>query len=169
MAHPHSNLVRQVDNVEINIASLAALTAVQVPSRIDSARENGFRTIVQEGTISLDGTIMSAPTGGPVMVGFTTDLSLTELNGAIENDPQDSMKVNNEDATKKYFVLGYLHSINTGGNSKASLNFRKKYQLSLHEGETMQFFAYNTDLTESIPDTSQVKIFCEHLGVWLRD
>ncbi len=169
MAHPHSNLVRQIDNVEINIANLAALTAVLGPSRIDAARENGFRTVVQEGTISLDGTVLSAPTGGPVMVGFTTDLSLVELNGAIENDPQDSMKVNNEDATKKIFVLGYLHSVNTGGNANASMLFKKKFQLSIHEGETMQFFAYNTDLTESIPDTSQVKIFCEHLGVWLRD
>ncbi len=168
MVHPHSNMIRQVDNVEGNISSLAAQTGLQIPGKIDAARLNGFRTLKQSGIIQLEGTAEASPTGGPIMVGFhAPDMSLAELEEAIENDPQSSADPLNEQARRAYFVLGYLQTSGSGTGSNRT--FSKRFQWSYIEGTSLAYFAYNTDLTTAIPATSQIKIFCEHLGVWLRD
>ncbi len=109
MAHPHSKMIRQVDNVEIDIASLAAQTGTLQAGKLDSARLNGFRSLRQSGIIQLDGTIRSSPTGGPLMVGINgPDQTLVELEEAIENDPQSSGDPLNEQARRPYFVLAYI-------------------------------------------------------------
>ncbi len=166
MAHPHSNLTRQVDNIEIDVASLAAITGVLGASRIDGSRAHGFRTVSQRGMISIEGT---GTAGGPLMIGFMQGgFNLAELEEAIENDPQSRQdEPAMEQAGRRYYLIGYLPRI-TNSNPNA-VAFHTKHQLSVIEGVGLQFFAYNTDLTSAISATTQVKIFCEHLGVWLRD
>ncbi len=167
MAHPHSNLVRQVDNLEIDVASLAAITAVTGTSRIDAAREQGFRTLVQRGVISVDGTMVAAPTGGPIMVGFSNLDTLDEVEEAIENDPQDMQDTPGVEQAKRFLnIVGYLYPSVEGIRHFA---FEHKFRMSAIEGTSILWFAYNTDVTSALPASSQVKIFCEHLGVWLRD
>ncbi len=167
MAHPHSNLVRQVDNLEINISSLAAVTGILGASKIDAARENGFKSLVQKGIIALDGSVVTAPTGQPIMVGLTR-LNLANLEVAIENDPQNSLPVNQEDAKKFYWILGYLNTYDASSEG-STFKFSTRHKITVIEGTALQFFAYNIDTVTGIPATSQLKIFCEHLGVWLRD
>ncbi len=170
MAHPHSNLTRQIDNIEIDIASLAAVTGVVGLSRIDASRANGFRTVAQKGIITCDGTYTTTPTGGPVAVGFTNaSHSLAEIEESIENDPQsrDDLPAE-EQAGRKIYWLGYLSPApNAMGQNWVSVNLRHK--ATVIEGQSLTYFAYNTDLNTAIPAASQIKIFVEHLGVWLRD
>ncbi len=168
MAHPHSNLVRQIDNIEVSVASLAALTGVVTPSKIDASREQGFRTLMQRGIIQLHGTGAGSAVAGPLAIGFTqADLSLTEIEEAIENDPQDQTEEPaNEQARRKIFWLGF---ISTEDKSLSTIPVRTSHRLSILEGSALSYFAYNTDVATAISASTQVKFFIEHLGVWLRD
>ncbi len=167
MAHPHSNLQNLYDNVELDISSLAAITGVVGASKIDGSRLMGFRTLMQEGSIAYES---AALVGGPILVGFAGPaLSLTQIEEAIEADPQSSVNtVPVEQVSRPIFILGILEAV-----AKASVSsirsFKKKFQWSYPEGAQMNFFAYNTDLNTAIGASSQVKIFCKHTGVWLRD
>ncbi len=166
MAHPHSNLVRQVDNVLITTDALAAITGVLGAGKIDTARLNGFRTLAQRGFIQWSN---SDGSGGPVMVGFCeAAMTLAELEEAIENDPQSSQDTPAiEQAGRKYYLLGYLSGIaGQPGNFK---EFATKHKASYIEGNAMNFFAYNCNTATALDASNQIKVFCEHLGVWLRD
>ncbi len=167
MAHPHSNLVNLYDNVEIDISSLAAVTGKFAQGKIDASRLMGFRSLMQQGNIVYES---SAIVGGPIMVGFTSaGLSLTELEEAIEADPQSSIdKPAIEQTARPFFVLGFLEAV-----AKASVSsirsFSKKFKWSYPESSSLEYFAYNTDLSTAIGASTQIKIFCKHVGVWLRD
>ncbi len=165
MAHPHSNLTRQVDNIEFNTSNLAAATSLLVASRIDSSRANGFRTVSQRGVVTWKDADGSQ---GPIMVGMVNDaMSTTELEEAIENDPQSSSdRPGIEHAERRYYLLGYLH---LGPASNDFFTFNVRHRLSIIQGITLQFFVYNTDLSTALDAANSVQILCEHLGVWLRD
>ncbi len=168
MVHPHSNLTRQIDNIEIDVSALAAVTGVTGASRIDGNREMGFRTLMQRGCIDFKpGT---PAVGGPMLVGFAENgLTLAQIEEAIENDPQADpdpvSKVLNEQARRKIFVLGYASS----QLEFQFTTFSRRHKWSYPEGTAMLFFAYNTDLNTAIAASSTIQIFCEHIGVWLRD
>ncbi len=167
MAHPHSNLIRIVDNIEIDIAALAALTGVIGTGKIDASRAQGFRTLMQRGRIELDGTGVGSGAGGPVFVGFSDQDSLSKIEQAIEADPQsiqDDPAM--EQAGRKIFQLGFLSQQDS---ALAGQNFSKKHRQSFIEATSLVYFAYNTDLNAAISAATQVKIFVEHIGVWLRD
>ncbi len=167
MAHPHSNLQNLYDNVEIDISALAAITGVIATSKIDGSRGMGFRTLMQEGSLEYES---AALVGGPVLVGMAgPSLSLTEIEEAIEADPQSSVdRPAVEQISRPIFILGFLQAV-AKASVKSATTFRKKFQWSFPEGTQLTFFAYNTDLTTAIGASTQIKIFCKHTGVWLRD
>lgn len=169
MAHPHSNLVELIDNIEIDIGSLASKTALSVAGNIDSSRENGFRTLKQEGNVTPDGTALTAPTGGPLIVGFCDDeLTVTEIKEKIEANPQSSTSVTeNEDAARVLFILGYCNLSDL--NMRTNFQFTKRFKWSYPEGAGINYWVYNSDINTAIAATGQLKIFCKHIGVWLRD
>ena len=168
MSHPHSNLTRQIDNIEINIADLAAVSGIVGTSKIDTARAQGFRTVQQKDILTLDGTGVGSAVAGPILVGFAEAvLSIAEIEEAIENDPQSQKdQPATEQAGRKIFFLGYL---GTEDSNQSQVRFTTKHKVSYIEGTNLLYFAYNTDLNTNVSATTQVKIFCEHLGVWLRD
>ncbi len=122
---------------------------------------------MQRGTIELNGTGAASGVAGPLMVGINgPNLTLAELEEAIENDPQSLDDPLNEQAGRFFAVLGFLH---TGGDGINFRDFSRRFKQSYIEGIGMTFFVYNTDLSTAVSASTQVKIFCEHLGVWLRD
>ncbi len=170
MAHPHSELVQQFDNIEVDVSTLAAVTGILAASKIDGSRIQGFRTIMQEGHIELDGSGTTSPAGGPLVVGFSQgELNLAELEEILEADPASSTDVpRTEQVARKLFIFGYI-SMSFSGISKMAFDFKTKFRWSFQEGVPLNYFVYNSDLNTAIPSTTEVKIHCRHLGVWLRD
>ncbi len=164
MVHPHSNLVRMVDNVVITTSSLTALTALVGASRIDASREQGFKTLMQRGFLKWKDNDGS---GGPLMAGMVQPgLNVAEIKEMIENDPQDSVDTPaKEQAERKYFLLGYL---NSEDGSHAFTKFQTTHQIPVIEGATLNLFVYNTG-SSSLDAANTFQFFVEHLGVWLRD
>ncbi len=167
MAHPHSNLVQVFDNLEIAVASLAANTGILGASKIDNSREQGFRSIMQEGNIK---GVAFAEDNGPILVGYANSaLSLSEIEETLEADPQSSFdKPAGEQVSRKLSFLGYLSGPAAGAD--VSKDFVTKHRESFPEGTSITYFVYNTDTATAITANSQtVKIHIKHVGVWLRD
>ncbi len=166
MVHPHSNLTRIVDNLIITTDALAAVTGVVGTGKIDATRLNGYRTLSQRGYIrhrNSDGA------GGPIMVGFAqAGMDLSEIEEAIEADPQSMVdQPATEQAARLYYLLGYLN----GGSDLVSTfkAFNTRHKASYIEGASLPYFVYNTSTGVALDASNDVQIFCEHLGVWLRD
>lgn len=166
MPHPHSNLVSITDNVNIDGSSLAANTGVLGPSKIDATREQGFRTLMQHGVIDWQA---SDGSGGPLLVGFTTqDMSLAQLEAILEQDPQDDFDPDEREISRRRIhKLGYLQVTN-GGPVGVALEIRRKIQWSYPEGSSMNYFIYNIG-GAALDAANNVRFFCTHTGVWLRD
>ncbi len=168
MAHPHSNLVRIIDNFEFTLNSLAAVTGILGASKIDAAREQGFRTLMQRGFIS---SKTNDGSGGPIRVYMLeADLNLAEAEEAIENDPQDAQDVPATEHAKRW--IGYLatdRGVSVSQSNGRVQEFRTKHQRSYPEGSVLQYLMYNTDTSDALDAANTLQIWCEHVGVWLRD
>ncbi len=167
MVHPHSNLVRQIDNISVNTSALAAVTGIAAASKIDAARLQGFRTLMQRGIMQLHN---SDGSGGPLAVYMTADgLNLAETEEAIENDPQSSQdEPANEQAHRRIYLLGYLQRDASGGGAEWFV-FNTRHKFSVIEGIQMNYVIYNTNTAAAMDAANSVSLFVEHLGVWLRD
>ncbi len=167
MPHPHSNLVELIDNLSIAGNALATQTGViGLSARVDIAKENGFRTLTQKGSITW---IDAGSVGGPILVGFcSADFSLAEIEQKIEADPEGlSDKVAMEQVGRRLYFLGILSPFAAAAQNMLLVNTRHK--VSFIEGEGMQYFIYNTSTNIACDAANNVQIFLKHLGVWLRD
>ncbi len=167
MVHPHSNLVRQIDNLNITTNALAALTGVLGPSRIDASREQGFKSLLQSGILQFH---TSDGSGGPIAVYLIQpDLTLAEAEEAIENDPQNQQDVPAiEHAQRMLWLLGFVQRDSSGGGSEW-VRFSTSHKITVIEGQLLNFLAYNTSNGVATDAGNFVSIYCQHLGVWLRD
>ncbi len=166
MAHPHSNLERVIDNLNIDTSSLAAVTGIVGPSKIDAAREQGFLSLMQRGIMHFQA---SDGSGGPLAVYLIPDsMSLAEAEEAIEADPQSSKDVDlTEQVRRKIYLLGFLQRDASGGGSEW-ITFSKRHRITTIEGKALQYLVYNVG-GAATDAGNNVRIFCEHIGVWLRD
>ncbi len=166
MAHPHSNLVSITDNVNINTSSLAAGTGILGASKIDAARERGFRTLFQKGVVDWQG---SDGSGGPVLVAsLTEDMTLAQFEAIIEQDPQDDFDPEEEDISKRrWFKLAYLQ-VSAGGGEGVTKEINTRTKWSYPEGSAMSYVAYNIG-GSALDAANNVRIFITHTGVWLKD
>lgn len=167
MTHPHSNLTKITDNQNINTSALAAVTGILSPSKIDASRLQGFRSVQQKGIIQF---FNSDGSGGPLAVYLIEPgLTLAEAEEAIEADPQSSMDVPAiEHLKRKIWFLGFTQRDSSGGGSEWT-EFKTNHKISVIEGVALNYMVYNTNQAAALDAANSVLIFCEHLGVWLRD
>ncbi len=169
MVHPHSNLIRIVDNIEIDVSSLAQRAGALGVSNIDAAKEMGFRTVVQRGIVSW--VVPVAGQAGPLYISIVqVDLSLAEAEESIEADPQDSKEEPaNEQSRRMNYPIGFARETEGSLGDIHSFLFDTRHKISVPEGSTLAFMAYNTSRTTALAASNSLNIYCEHLGVWLRD
>ncbi len=97
------------------------------------------------------------------------DLTLVEAEEAIENDPQDQQDIPAVEHSKRMlWLLGFVQRDSSGGGSEWTL-FSTNHKITVIEGKTLNFLAYNTSNGVATDAGNFVSIYCEHLGVWLRD
>ncbi len=155
------------DQVGITLSTLAALTGILGASRIDAAREQGFRVMKTEYV----GSIVGRTNGeGPVMLAVGFNLSLAEMEEAIEADPQSSFDTPaNEQVMRPVFILGIFDPL---AASPAILNNgipkTVNFKWSAPEGGSMNWMAYNTS-GSALTTGSVVRVVAKHFGVWLKD
>ncbi len=161
------------DVINIDLSTLAAFDAISAESKIDAAREMGFRIIESE--IYIDVYDKPVNTGG-IMVGIAVDLSAAEIELTIENDTQSNAPGNavGEARVKRpVWPLGIVSHDATFGTivwSKAAggVNWKPSPKgWSIPEGSFLTYWAYCLDTT--LTGATQVTIFAKHKGVWLRD
>ncbi len=167
MAHPHSNL-HEIYDQSINLSGdgLASKgVAITISGKIDAARLQGFRTVMQDGIASLLGNDGS---GGPIGVGLAlASLGAAKIKEVIDSDPQS--RDDDPDviqASRRIYWLGWIPS-HVGGSDNW-MKFNTKHRFSIQEGIALDYFIYNAGINALDAD-NQVLVTCRHLRVWLRD
>ncbi len=162
----NQGLTRVIDNLEPTGNSLAAVTGKLVTSKIDASREQGFMSLVQKGRITFRA---SDGAGGPVAVYLIQPgMSLAEAEEAIEADPQSPVDLPAvEQVKRRIWMLGFVQPIISGEFSH--FDFHTKHKIVTPEGSNLEYMIYNTNLSVALDVSNSVQIYCEHLGVWLRD
>lgn len=163
--NPMSGIV--FDDINLTLGTLNTDTAIQVASKIDNAREQGFRVLKTEYFVTVSGKTNDE---GPIVVGLAHNLSTTEIEEAIQADPQGSKALHrpeNEQATRPVWPLKMIPATVVGQEDHIVGKDEVKLNWSCPEGTTLQWFAYNfsTQLTTG----TIVHIFAKHFGVWLKD
>lgn len=167
IAKNSENLHILYDNVEIALGGLAAGDAISADSRIDNSRLNGFRVMKTEYWLDYYDKTTDE---GPIMVGFSMNHSVAEVEEAFEADPQASTDdTNNFRAKRPIWPLEMIarDSTELGSGDQRSGSITPRW--SCPEGNTAIWWAYNCDLTNPITTGTKVRIFAKHYGVWLRD
>ncbi len=155
------------DEIQISLGTLATETAVQVASRIDAARLQGFRLLRTEYFIRAKGL-----TGAddPIVVGLNHDLTVTEVKECINADPQRSGDTTADAAsrTKRPVWPFEVFGVYADGNGESVAKGVAKIGWSAPEGTTFNWFVYNFG-SGPLTTGGIVDIIAKHFGVWLKD
>ena len=167
VADKSDNLAIIYDDVTVTMGAALTKTAVLgTGSKIDSARENGFRVLRTDYWVDFAGKTSGE---GPIMVGASVAQDAPTVAQTINTDPQDSSDYGGNAQTKRpVWLLELLEQGETGGPSGRNLKGSFKPRWSAPEGENFDWWAYNMD-TATLTTGLLVRIFAKHYGVWLRD
>jgi len=157
----------------IVLGALVNATAIFGASKIDAAREQGFRLVMSRISMKLTGKTTAE---GPILIGICANVpDVASLKAYLENDPQgrssDDAKGNNW-FVKLLFQIP-LAATENGSNADLADNqsmFEVKYGKngwSIPEGSALNYFAWNMGST--LTTGAVITIAAEHFGIWLKD
>ncbi len=153
------------ESLIVSLASLTANDAVIGTSKIDAAREHGFRIVKTEGWIMLKGGIVNefAIFG---MAPWT--MTAAEIEEGIEADPQSMFEVpETEQSSRPTFPMAVIGG--AAAQARQSAHFENNIPWSYPEGSSLQYWFYNPDDNSWSAGSQEAIIFAKHTGVWLRD
>lgn len=157
------------DDLIIALGTLASGAVTQTNSRIDSARENGFRVLRTDYVMGLKYT-SSDVTDGPIAIGLNADASNTEIQEMFDADPQASFdRPANEKSSRPAWLLEVMAPPTLA--AEAGLNTARgtvNIKWSLPEGAVLKWWAFNMDQA-TLAGGIVVHILAKHYGVWLKD
>ncbi len=133
------------------LQTLASVTAILDPTRIDGSRDQGSKIMKVKAFCH----IKSKTSGqGPIVCGFSTDLTATEVASALIGDPDSyDDEVGRQVSNRKVFpiwVFGNLVTDSPGPSHGDPVPFHhiKDFpQWNVVEGKGLDFFAFNADST----------------------
>lgn len=164
-----SQLAILYDNLVITVGALGFGASVVVSSKIDSAREQGFRITRTEWFIS----VLGATTGDqPVQVGYAFGCTAADIDDTMGSDPQGTFNAanvqSNADAKRPVFPMAIFPGLADSVIGAASVMKGVTIPTwSAPEGGFLNWYAFaaNGGLTTG----RLVNIHAKHFGVWLRD
>ncbi len=167
-------LVQQFDiDLPLPVGALAAGAAVIANSRIDAARENGFRIVKSQLFLTLTGKTTAE---GPIAFGVAMNVpNAAAITAILDADPSDSKADISRGEGVFVKILGVLGLLETsfppisrdGPGWMMEISYGKN-GWSIPEGRGLVYWARNND--GSALTTGTILTFsAEHFGVWLRD
>ncbi len=155
------------DNLEITIGALATVTAVIQTSRIDTAKENGFRILK---TIYYAFWRGFTAGEGPIIWGYTAGMSAGNVALAIQADPAGAgpeVLTGRLQANFPVFPLG-LMSAEDAAQLMVTGEGTHNMKWSIPEGSALNWWVFNPS-GSTLTTGGTLKIVAKHFGVWLRD
>ncbi len=155
------------DNLEVTIGALATVSAAIVSSRIDTAKEMGFRILRTDYWAFWRGFTAGE---GPLIFGMTAGQSAGNVALAIQADPAGSgpeVLTGRLQANFPVFPLGLMTAEDAAQlmvTKEGTFNMR----WSIPEGSSMNWWVFNPS-GSTFTTGSTLKIIAKHFGVWLKD
>ncbi len=157
------------DFVEMAIGTLGGLAALNVSTKVDAARDQGFRVVKAQTAVCWD----NKTTGeGPIIVGFSANQSSTGVEECMEADPQnpntDGGGQDQFRANRACWPIAIINLTETNGRLANGAFVDIPIKWSMPEHGDFDVWAYNNSpspLTTGTLITVAFKLF----GVWLRD
>ncbi len=155
------------DNTEVTIGALATVTAAVASSRIDTAKENGFRILKTQYWCWWRGFTAGE---GPILWGVEPGAGAGSIASTIQADPQtmgNEGKIAREQAMLPVFVLEQFTAEDAAQlKTWAQGEFAMKW--SIQEGSALNYFVFNPS-GSTFTTGGTLKVVAKHFGVWLKD
>ncbi len=158
------------DQLTLALGALAADSSTQINSKIDNARENGFRVLRTDYTVGITYLPGTHEGDGPFAFGLQVNASNAELQEIFDADPQSSINRNlNEESSRPCWLLGVLGPPQSASGSAMSMvTGTVNIKWSIPEGSNLKWWVYN--MTSLAANSGMVlEILAKHYGVWLKD
>ncbi len=175
----HTNEAFQIfyDNVEIDLAQLAALTTIATSSKIDTARTQGFRVTRMEMYVGANLDLSASGALQSIMFGYAMNPVNTQaITDALVADPQQGFTMADARLDPMHpvfpvcmFVRPDLTSADQGITVNNGLPIVIKQPWSCPEGGSMLYWAHNTHDADALEGANNIRIFNKIFGVWLKD
>ncbi len=159
---------QQVEHLlnSIALSTLANNAAIIANTKADATRDQGVRFKEFKAAYTITGLTAGE---GPLIYGWATELTATEIAEAISADPQGVDDTDASDkANRKVFPVGVFGMANTSTNEQTFYrNVRYPFK-ELPEGSTLKFFVFNasgaTLTTGAVASVTAVVV-----QEWMRD
>jgi len=154
----------------VTLGALSGAAAIFGASKIDAGREQGFRLVKSNVTVSFTGKTASE---GPISFGVCCNVpTAAELASVLVNDPQGSSS--NKKRADNWFIkpLGVISLLATATDAQNNIEMTfeisyGKNGWSIPEGSALNYYAFN--MGSALTTGTVIIISAEHFGVWLRD
>ncbi len=145
MPHDHDEFWVH-DEGTSNLSTLGQQTVLLESTKLDGSRTQGTRLLAVRGLIALSGKTSG---DGPLIVGFSMGLSITQVKEWVENDPQrKSAAVEMEIASRRAWPVVHFPSGVTTSSTTPSPpdSMYQRYFVpswNIFESDNLQLFTYN--------------------------
>lgn len=157
------------DFVEMSLGAVAALAAVNIGTKIDAARDQGFRVMKAKTAVCWD---LKTTGDGPIILGFSANQTNLGVEECLEADPQnpntDGGGQDQFRANRACWPIAMVNVTETNGRLANGAFVDIPIKWSMPEHGNFDTFAYNNGsgaMTAGMLITFATKLF----GVWLRD
>ncbi len=151
---------KTIDVASLGLHVLSALVA----SKMDTAREQGFRVMKGELFVGSDNF---AAGENVVLYAIGPSLDNTKATEAIESDPQLGDAVSREAPMRPVWPLCVIGDDNKQPNNGMPIVWKPRW--SFPEGTGLQFGCYNFGDTALSAASQTVFVHGKYYGVWLKD
>ncbi len=157
------------DFVEMAIGALGALTAVNIPTKIDASRDQGYRVMKAQAAVVWDN---KTTVEGPIIVGLAANQTATGVEECMEADPQnpntDGGGQDQFRANRACWPIAFINRTETNGRLDNGRFVDVPIRWSMPEHGNFDCWAYNND-SSPLSTGTLITVALKLFGVWLRD
>lgn len=152
--------------VSINLGTLASATAVTTVSKIDTAREQGYRVTKTQWFIERLGATFG---DDPILVGYAFGMTSGQITEMLAADPQGAVNSTDKEAQDRANRPAFPMAAFSAENLQIIMRDGETIPMwSAPEGGFLNWFALNFG-GGALTTGGSVRILAKHFGVWLRD
>ncbi len=154
------------DTVTLNVSSLSAGGVVLGATKIDAAQSNGFRVKRVRAALAYEQKTADL---GPIVIGFSRNLTSTEVKEALDADPQGNNDIPETEQGNRAVWPEWLVPASGSTDNREHVKFEDIYWPYKEADEDSQFSAWAHNIDGATITAGLIVIQIVWYGDWMRD